>query len=488
MLVRCGTMAGSSQIISIDSEPRGIAVYHMDGDERKALGKTPVFARIDRERTQLFRFGSANPIDVSETCGIRWAESAIPDGIMLGFGFASQAAWLAFAAGFIGIDLYTGNFYECDDTIVAKLSATTPAPIEKPLKFLIIPPAHRDPLVADTTAAKWIELAQKKIGHRSKFFSGDKVREYLDFYNLDSSRDLTIDSFMQSQLRELGFISQATHIVFFTEKSSDSTIIVEPKIYDLHRLTEDRSFGELSLAITDAQRVAGFHSVNWFSRTISFFPNSVTLSSDSNVTGQGLDAQGGYELKDVSEARGIPRYISAFGIDSVAHPKGYKTWDTTWTVFPALFGSFNDLTLTFEPAANTEARSSSSPTPAPFDYRIRYLYLLPSVNTGPQFFTPIGTFGIYAAAGPLLLFMKDSIGNEWQRGTLAIGVKFEWYAFLSERFYIQLYAGYYGMNDPILDTQFFTSTNIVNSGVGIGYYFPAIKSKARKLLGPGEVY
>ncbi|MBP9706721.1 MAG: hypothetical protein KBD78_03700, partial [Oligoflexales bacterium] len=365
----CGTIIKREQILSLDSEPRGTAIYLQNNQEKQYVGNTPLFYKSSRSYSKQFQFELAPGIDQTLTvsCKLRWSEAVLPNSLLGLVGTTPAIGLVAFA-----IDGYTGNLFYCQDFISVAFPDQKDTPERSDLcqSYLIVPPHAIDAVLSDFIFEKWKADFKKRIKPCDLIIYDDKSKELFSYLNIDYSAELNFEDLKIDHLLYLGAETQATHIVFLKILELDKKIAVSSKVYDIHRKNEDQDINNsVLLAVPEFQKQV--NSSSFLLKNFHLFPNAITASVQAGTSFTPISYIHTSEEKDLFV---LPRILTAFSVDSIVHPDSIGVWGYNLTISPSLITHYAKTEYTLTNQLFTEE--------APVILTRDLIYILPLMNAG----------------------------------------------------------------------------------------------------------
>lgn len=495
LLAGCGTLAGSEQPIGFDSEPRGLGLKFSDSKESYA---TPAIVFRPRAFKQRFALHTGQSEKQYATrCGLRWAESIIPNLVVTGFGLVNPAFY-ALGGIFLGVDTYNGTAFQCPDVIrvavgqpdatkadetVDVQEKTDGEKVEEPSycrKYILASLKHPDSKAAEQAAEIWIEKTREYFRDTcNKVVSYEDGRAAFQRFGLDHTTGASPQLHQRSLYFDIGARVGATHIAFPTYDKSVSPATIGTRVWDIAGKKWDPTQKIPPVAIVDQELNRSLREPSWFARSINYLPNALLY----NLAGQKMAAlpekPASYKLTSDKEVFNVPRVLTSFGIGLADNPRSHAPWDLAFQVYPSLFTHYTKREMSFE----YDSPGPRGNAPKTIDYRVEYLYALPLINVGPTFHTPAGAFSFHLSGGLVTLFLNDSLNNKRSRATLGIGYKVSYTAFVTERVFVRIEAEAYKQQTRLLTTQYIKELDaIAATFVSVGYHIPDGKGWVRNLF------
>lgn len=482
VLAGCASLTGTTEIVSVDSEPRGVEVQRLDDLEK--LGRTPLFTREKRARRHGYVFlGSEGRKHARIVqCSLRWPTTLVANGIVAGvLGASNPASGLAIGLGAIGIDFMQGAAWTCDDPFVAKLPQLK-APPPPCRRFLVVPPAHYDEKLSDALVLAWIKRSKASLGGCHTYVEQATGKELFAYLNIDHETPVrNLKTLGDRNVKALGYRAQASDLVILeTTDRRGNAVVARPVIYDMH--TRKVAAREASLGVTP-QTGAGPGKTGhpeWLIRAVNFMPNAVSLGFSTQTIHDNRTEKGS-DLKILEEhdERSLPTYVSGWSVHSVDHPEGFAPWDVHVAITPELSTGYIQKRFKM---ARTDA--VGFPTDEPFDHRFAFFYVAALANAGVTGHTPLGAFGASIGAGMAYFDVHDDI-DRLRRAAPIFSVGVQYTAFVTRDVFLLVDASTYGLlgsRKPLFEHELLRIDGFQSIRVGLGYFLPVLRRFARDLL------
>lgn len=448
LLCSCGTLRSPRNIVPIDSSPRGLNVTDEDGN---ALGITPLFYKFPKGRSHKLQVGDQK---INYKCSWNWSGSLIPNNLLL---LAGSGAAIGFALGFDLADLISGGLYNCHELL--KITQKTSAVAPRTRRILILPPWHQDEQASDEMVAALERKIKLKNGD---YVSFKEAKSYLHLNGISNFRINDPRDINEHTLRKISYKFNLTHLMFVKVVKKGSEFNLSPVIYDVFDFDKVRKLNPIQIQIQ--HRVKNTF-LSYLLDTISFFPNAATIGY---MTNPNVDIEGSHRSTDgkgQSTSRhpdSFPKILSSLGLETVHHSMFFDSWDIDFFLSPSFTSS--------------AWKSSYS------DYSINvqtYNAMFGGFVVGQ---TPFGQLSVGFSLGLLYLNAQDSLGRKTYKGTMGTKVSIDYKYFFGERWYLTLGANIYGLGDRTLSYQEYHLKTWTTSFVGIGYYFPEVRSLVRSIF------
>lgn len=463
----CATIAGTKQVISIDSEPRGVDVR--DAHSGRPLGKTPVFAELPRryrQKLELRREG-ADPIERTRSCRYDWQGTVLGNTPLLLIVPPLSIAW--YAAG-MGTDLVTGAAFECPTHVVFEGPSTNerapPAPACA--SYLVVPPRHPDEKVSDFLVARWVERVKDELRECDGVVDHAEAKLALSRYGIGHRATFELEKTRREHLYEVGHRTKATHLVLLTHERDRELLAMRATVLDIHRLlpVSQEAF------VVDVADEPLFHQptlMNYLVESISILPNGLGFSPGlRGFYAAPAPGIGKLELRDPTDR--LSSLATSWTLTSVENPARYGRWKVRAELSPAVSLAYVSRRAWLEPFAGE-----------PFELETRFFHTV--LVFGPQVFfhTPIGAFSSSFRMGPGVGWMR---AGEETDVTLRIFSQFDfaYTAFPTDNIFVRFAFAVTETGSQHLQTEHFGVAGWNEASVTVGFHLPQIYSLVRNLL------
>lgn len=354
----CASLSGTRQVVSFDSQPRGVQVQDEQG---KPLGITPFFAQLPRQPEQSVEVVRPHrPLHRERfrfACGYRWWSSLLPNAALgtlaAGSGPLGMAALLGIGGG---IDLWSGAAWDCPQSVQlpaepAKLSAAaaeerpalelaapaTPAEAPRQCRLVVVgPPHHPDILVSQRLADQaWQQHRQSAPCDRR--VDADEAEKLLRRLGMSHERPLQVSASIRRLLYELGWRTQAGYLLNTAVRADGDHLHATPSLCDLHTL-QCQVQSEFAVDLALSRQPAWRRGLAWLGQHMQLLPDSVGFAPTwKTLPFTGLAP--GQLLSNDDAPSVLPSLVGNWTLLSVEHPGALSPWDATWRVGPRiLFG------------------------------------------------------------------------------------------------------------------------------------------------------
>jgi len=466
-LSACGTMAGKSEILSIDSEPRGAAVI-FDAQYDDPIGYTPLFVKTQRGRTQQFtlQLEEGKPKAVSIDCGVRWKDAIIGDAL-LGLTMSPIPPILA-----LTIDFLNGAMFECPEhtRVVMAQKSDQPA-LEKCRKFLVVPPRHDDEFVSEQLAQTWASNIRGRLRSCDTVLPTGDAEAELAYFNVNHNSDFSIDKIDRADFNRIGFETKATHIVLLDYSLKGTLLEIVPTIYDIHDLRKWSGSSDLRVALPKGDMILSGGNKSWWRALYAFLPNSFyfapfytrQMNFDSNASDIG---HSGYHTNNL-----FPNYITGFGFIRVDHPSAFGVWGASLHLYPSINTVYTNTTQNL-------TRTTAPNIGAPFDREFVLYGGMAVGKVDATLHTPLGAISGLVGLGFLPLWYETDIeGDSGLNYNPIVTAGFRYVIFTSQNVYIFASAESVtrATGDNLATAREVRLIDYQETSFGVGYFLPSLR-------------
>lgn len=347
-LPACASLAGTHQVLSIDSPDRGLAVANEAGT---VLGKTPLFVRVERESSHVLHYARAagHRETFALQCHYRWLGSLLPNGVTASLSVANPPAALVVLALANGIDLWTGAAWHCPPAVLLP-GALTPVDVATDASpschsFVIAPPQHEDDRISRQLSDLWWQHHGLATCHR--LVSPDESDKILRRQGVTHATGLDITQRPREKLNELGLRTGASHLTVLQVRAVDDHIEATPTVYDLHTLAGTPG-PPLTLDLAQSKLTLWQRVVQWTGRHVQLLPDSLGFAP-SQKRFEFKPNAGNLFLDDQPTPAWLPALVSNWTLLSVDHPGSYQPWDATARLGPRVLFGYESRALRYGP-------------------------------------------------------------------------------------------------------------------------------------------
>ena len=455
LLEACGTLGGLHEVVSVDSEPRGLEVF----EGTKSIGLTPFFYNMRRARQHrlLVRRPEAQALmPYPVACSFRWQVE------VFGSGFLATLNILAVPAA-VTVDLLTGAAFDCrSEFFIALAEEDEPQLASGCHRFLIVPPRHPDERVSDDLVNIWVKGVTARLKRCDTILPYRDSKRRLSYFGIDHAHVPSFFDVDRDITNQIGFRTGATDVVYLDYSAAAAEVTVTPTVYDLHR----RAVVPAEQWIAKGSEPLSLRPEGLLAKVfeaVRFLPNSVSYGVTDSLLGAKLKRG---QQREVVERDTIPRYLAGFSLSSVDHPAAFHDWDVGFQIYPSVEFDYIDrkIRIVDEPSYVFQFMRTTSP-----------------LNASVTFHTPIGALSYSYGIGPVIQVGKDSSGT-WARSLDVAAVsEFSYIAFMSENLFLELSNTHLQVSRKIANEFVEIASRSQESYLGIGYYMPWARSLVRGL-------
>lgn len=435
LLGSCASTFSRTQIIAIDSQPRGIEVSNRNGE---LLGKTPFVANFRRSRDFiLYSELEKKKPTYAHHCSFRWVESGV-----------GNLVFLAGALITIPIDLVSGAAYDCPSSVY--LSSSNPANEEREehecKRYLILPPHHKDALISDEIEHRGRAELKKQLKNCDSIIDMDESDHYFTHYGI--SHRSARREFPQHLYNSWMYASNANTLVDFSIDSTQSRLeIKEIDMFNGQKKVHSHALSK--------EKIEHVHPTNYWTWIEKFVPNTVVAGITGPFINHTINDE--YELKELKRKN----FLSGFflKIDNINTPDSFATWDLDYDSdisYPIYYVGSEFL---------TENRKTKE------EYTDEWIFLRMGINSQIEgiAYTPFGSFTLGLGLGPTYIYTKVN-GDIVQNGiTLIPTASLQYRAFFGENMYFT--GDIYIPWEPAVSNERVKILSVGKVSVGIGYLF-----------------
>ncbi len=459
----CATISGRYQDQVFESKSGSVDIYDSEGI---LLGQTPFVHRIDRSAN--FSFQVEGGRQQVHSCDFVW-------GTLAGNGLASSvfysvppAVGISFVATSL-IDLMSGSSYSCPDVMVNNLSYSK----EKCKSIVMLPIDGENYRFEHKVYGAW----QQKFSNNSSN-DCDKIidpKTTDDFFDRLKGGSVSEYDLNRRYKRELSSKYNATHAVQLQEVDQKGVKSYQAKIFQLAKSAKSK-FAKLDPKFNLGLDLIGqdyVESRRWTNKAkaalITLIPNSLIFSFNSSNLNNNIDSS--VEL-DISQLQESNQFISGWGVTSMDHPDAFLSWDHRLRFFPSLDYKIERFRVEIDeevPGFSSEFDFSFVSIAA--YYNLGYTVYTPFGGTRFELGTGASWFGVYGDES----LKKNHFVTSF-RGGLSHTV------FLSDSLFLTAGGRFSAFSKKIIKNQIMDTDAIVSFRVGLGYYFPNLKSIASRAV------
>lgn len=293
------------------------------------------------------------------------------------------------------------------------------------------------------------------------------------FRRLGATHDapLRVKAWKRRQWGELGWRTQATHLVVLEEVPQTHPLQVHVMLYDLH--TGQGQAGARQTLDLDGDGAAAHATLRrWIGRHVTLLPDSFAFSP--SVRRFFFAGRGGWQvLGDAQAPSWLPGIVGNWTMTSVKHPGTYAPWDLSLQLGPELIAAWDDQILTL-------GRQPKDPNPQKAAVTLVHAGVLYGA-TG-TLHTPAGAFSLRAGGGGALTWhWRDGAFVDWDGSLYLVGAA-AWTIFVSENLFLRFEAASYATRRDHVVAPDYALSHWNEVKLAFGWYVPEWRSALRRLF------
>lgn len=465
LLCSCASLRGTRQRVKVASTPSGAEIFQ----ESEKLGTTPAFIELKRKKRNLIVLRKPGHADMSVSLETeyRWGGS-----------FASNLIWLSpvFIGAGVGIDLWTGAAWDYSPLRVLRWDRSRALEPTVLKRVAVAPPQAPNEMLSD-------ELGELVEARARKLYAKAEVSPFGETVNRFARYSYFHQSVTPSDYRDdLYYALGASHIVETDAEVGESEVVLRSRLVDVFTDEVFESF-ETRVKRSDVHALNEDFFKSQLRSVVSLAPNTIAFNfsqSNVNIDEKNQIRADQYRSRHL-RSDGILSVLSGFSLKSVKSSEVMKKWKATFRFVPSIVLGYNQ--FVFERHVNNELDG------------VRYQWYQVSAGFGPELGleTPAGLvyFDVIPALGASVVTWSKNGERTDARGTVSVEVELGYLVFISENVNLRFYVNTIGSNMEQWNSILTTSTgrdikveaaNFGSAGLGIGYYFPEIKTSARKFI------
>lgn len=463
-LVSCGTMKSKKNIIFADSTSRGVSVVNEKGE---TLGVTPFFFKIRPGDKRVFKFYKEGKLlgEKKYNCRWDWGGSIVPNILwspLFPVGTVVTSISLITDASLKGLYVCKGSIlFKTKNKIVAK---------EEKRQVVGLPISIGQGELANRIINFWKKniFSKNNKGEDTFVWNEDVENEFI-YRGVDLFANTHPTKIKRRFVNEVGLKFGATHFLHFDVIEDKKYFKIVPKLYDAFTFVEVKTKYLKSFKMKKERNTASNY---WkkILRNIDLFPNAITLTYSGKPKENRIvpiDSTHNGEFSTQSHPDAFPKLFTTLGVESVHHPQFFSNWD--WGGF--LSPSFG--------ASSWRSSYILNGTEYNFDFE-SYNF---GYNASLSGFSPLGQVSVGIGLTGSYFSMADSKGFETSKVGLMTRTFLNYAKFFNDRVYFTFGVKFYSPSKSITGRPEYTLENWNEYYVGLGYYFPEVKTFARRLLG-----
>jgi hypothetical protein len=446
----CATLSGRKEILSIDSEPRGVIVEVPEaGDGFKAT--TPFFVELTRAKHHEFRLRTDDTTATEDiSCRFRWFPTVLGNAGLAVATLAPTlvAPFLTYGVG-LTVDFSTGAAWRCRPRIVLTSPSTlgnSMKPAERCDRLLLIPVGAEDPATAWDYETAWQNYRRKNPNGCERLVAHNEADEELGRYGFLQQESLQKSrKRLQKHALALGLATGATHFLLVSTADDETSGRLVAEKFDAHTMEK-----------TEAPE---WDREQWEKRSRAPNPlwrvtKSLLLKLVPNSFGA---ANGAVQFNNAEEKQvWTENFKRSLLLANIQHPAQYNQWDITFDWISGL--SLQWLNVSSKATGRTSAIQADA-----------------SLGAETTLHTLLGAFLFSLDIGALELFSRQRADSDWAGDGVSfyrLGQAFR--AFPTEDLFVQIKAEETVLLQPLQTTEHRNIHSVFSAELGIGYYLPEI--------------
>lgn len=463
LLTSCGTIRSKKNIIFADSEPRGLIVKNEKGEE---LGVTPFFFKVNPGDKRKFSFLYKEKFigDESYRCKWDWGGSVVPNALWAPL----YPVGTILSGIFFTADATTRGLYVCKDSVLLK-SSLEKKNIEKKIVIIGMPIAIGQSVLAEKAIGFWRENIFEKHKKDEEFLWNQSIEDEFVYRGVDLYADTNPTKIKRRFINQVGHKFNGTHFLHFEVKEEDKYFSFKPVLYDAFTFKQIEAPYLKPFKMKKEVKT----SKNYWKRilrNIDLLPNAVTISHHTQpVEKRDVQATSGQsgQFHTNNHPSAFPKLVTMFGVESVRHPQFFSNWD--WGGFLSPHFGASSWRSSFPIASET------------YDFDFQSYYL--GYNATLTGFSPLGQITVGIGINASYVILNDSRGLNEAKVAPMIVYLMNYKKFFNDRFYFTFGTKFFDVDNSVTGKLEYTLKNWNEAYVGLGYYFPEVKTFARRLLG-----
>lgn len=488
-VIGCASVGGQSQVLVVDSQPRGLEFEVKNSQRVEPKVRTPAAVMVERRRTLDLKIGFGDfQTNLELKCRFRTGTVLLgnaPASLLL---IQNPAAALVFYSTLLGIDLLTGAAFDCPAAVSPALDL--PPAVASELtptcsRVLVIPPAQNSDLKLEQSLIDEAKEYAKRMGSACVDFvsqttaTGALIKSSIQDGSVRSVFADAGERKWAQLLRDSG-ANQAVDIQI--DPHGDKFTVVTFSLWDLYTKKQISSFKK-TFRSENFEKLKGGILSTALGRVLRIVPNSIVVSQSKPTLNIESNVQ--YTSSLIGTRSSL---LGLLSISSVEHPDQFDEWDGAFQISPSLY--FDSIRHTVRPSLPIVETSS--------DGAIAGDGAVTSVSQqqfrGYAFNLPIdGVLSLHTPAGAFRVFIGYGLGSYYSTayprpknqlklfGLAHAGL--DWVAYFADNFFVQLGAHAFSRGQDQIEQRGEFALNGWNSTVlGVGYFFPGSRGMLASLF------
>lgn len=469
----CATVVNRHETLSLDSYPRGAAVY-ADEKDYAPIGWTPLWIQERKRWKQRYWLqlngGPKQPLEVS--CSIDYWNSILGNSL---FWFAGPVGGLSALA----VDGVTGFGFTCRNENLPIALKSDGNDESYCRTFIVVPPHYDDEIISNDIAHQWIrhfkQQAQVPCDEIVDFEEGKRIFAYL---NIDHATDHEGRTLGWVRTRYLGTTADASHAVFL-EENGKSKGQITARFYDLHRQEIDSNISseDMEISKSTVKAIRKRNMASFLSRHVHLLPNTINFGG-SAVDHRFLNKrfeQGDIGVYKVKRKDGINELLSSgFGATHVDHPDNFELWDYDYDLAPSFAAKYGEWKFVVDPNPGNLRNENE-------DLTVSIGFVGAFYKARLSIHTPVGALGVGFGPGVAAVRTNTNPGVRKVSLTGAYLTTADYTAFISQDIVFTLGTQQFVFSD-LPSSPLFKMYRWNEVYISLGLFYPDGRSYARRII------
>jgi hypothetical protein len=367
------------------------------------------------------------------------------------------------------------------------LSCSTPVTESPSCKIIVVAPIyHADELVSDAVTESWIDAQSKNLKNPKKnrgcyqILRLHESKAAMHFVHVDNMTNLDTEPLTHAQMKGLVEQTDADYVAVLTYVQSENLFRLQAKISDLKTFfREDIPVFQSEHKVQVSPKALGKSANSPLKyRAFNLIPNAIAWSEPGSkeIVNDREDDKDVY-LRERISSKTLPQIISGISLLSLEHPKGFNTLDTAFRVYPNItFYYLNDR------YKYSFFDSEKKPLPETFDYNVLFYGTVVTMLGEFSFYSPLGTLFFNLGGGGGIFKIKDNFSDVYGfASVVAFGFGYRSF-FFTDHFFLSISMINEHFQPRLIENPVFKSSDTKYFVGGWGYFFPDMKTHARKAM------